>query len=50
MTSYNIIPRCGSFRSLGLRMDFGEGFQQTTPLGFMITGTLYEQNELKGDV
>ncbi|EHB68483.1 hypothetical protein PaelaDRAFT_0609 [Paenibacillus lactis 154] len=41
-TSTNIIFKQQLLRSLGLWMDFEEGFQQTTPLGFMNTGTLDE--------
>jgi hypothetical protein len=40
--SYNIIFMLGSFGALVCGVDFGEVFQQTTPSGFMNTGTLSE--------
>jgi hypothetical protein len=45
--SYNIIFKQRLLRSLGLRMDFGEAFRQTTPLGFMNTETLYDRIKMK---
>lgn len=41
LTSDNIIFKQRLLWSLGLRMNFGEESQQTTPPGFMNTGTLY---------
>lgn len=43
--SYNIIIKLQIFRSLGLLMDFGEDFRQTTPLG-LNTETLYAIPEI----
>lgn len=43
--SYNIIFKQQLLRNLGLRRDFEEEFQQTTPLGFMNTKTLAEITE-----
>jgi hypothetical protein len=39
--SYNIIFKHGSVGASVCGKDFEEGFQQTTPLGFMNTRTLY---------
>ncbi|PYE41660.1 hypothetical protein DFQ00_1611, partial [Paenibacillus barcinonensis] len=36
---------CGSFGAWVCGMDFEEAFQQTTPSGFMNTGTLYATPE-----